>query len=110
MASNLEAEFDNAMMDIYVRARNEAGYNAARFLQMLHENRGLATARILLMSDKPSDGYRALWELKRLDLTVEALVVRPKWYALFAQEPELLQRAKQRLASYRTGTDDAPSN
>ncbi len=100
MASVLEARFDDAMMQIYVRARNEVRYNAARYLQMLHDHRGLETARILVLADQPSEGYTALWERGRLDLTVEALVLRPEWQSLFAQEPELLERARRRLSDY----------
>jgi hypothetical protein len=48
MNKELEARFDDAMMDVYLRALNECDYKATRFLQMLHEHRGLETARILL--------------------------------------------------------------
>src|SRR5438128_6083956 len=100
MPSDLEARFDEAMMQIYVRAKSEAGYNATRYLEMLHDNRGLETARILVLADQPSDGYTALWERRRLDLTVEALILQPEWQALFAQDPELLKRAQRRLTDY----------
>jgi hypothetical protein len=95
-----EAAFDVAMMRIYVRARDEAGYNATRYLQMLHDHRGLETARILINAAQPSEGYAALWERGRLDLTVEALILQPQWQTLFAQELELLQRARDRLTKY----------
>ncbi len=65
----MERTFDDAMMDVYLRARNECGYNATRYLQMLHEHRGLETARILLHAPNVSEEYVALWERKRLDLT-----------------------------------------
>ncbi len=94
----LEKEFDMAMWDIYKRAKIEAAYNATRFLQMLHENRGLETARILLHAPNVSDGYTALWERGRLDLTVEALILHEKWHPLFSdQEREIAQR---RLKEY----------
>jgi hypothetical protein len=95
-----ELAFDAAMMRIYVRARDEVGYNATRYLQMLHDHRGMETARILVNATQPSEGYTALWERGRLDLTVEALVLQPEGQALFAQEPELLERARRRLAEY----------
>jgi hypothetical protein len=97
MASVIEARFDQAMMRIYIRAKNEAGYSATRYLQMLHDRRGLETARILVLPDQPSEGYTALWERGRLDLTVEALVLQREWQPLFAQEPELPERARRRL-------------
>ncbi|HJT33572.1 MAG TPA: hypothetical protein VJ783_16120 [Pirellulales bacterium] len=98
MALELETRFDEAMMQIYVRAKNEVGYNATRYLQMLHDHRGLETARLLVLADQPSEGYTALWERGRLDLTVEALVLRPEWQSLF--ERELLEQAQRRLADY----------
>jgi hypothetical protein len=58
----LVAEFDEEMFRIYQRAHSEANYNATRFLKMLHEHRGLETARILLHSANVSEGYAALWE------------------------------------------------
>ena len=100
MSTNLEAEFDAAMMQIYVRAKKEAGYSATRYLQTLHDNRGLDTARILVKAEQPSEGYSALWERGRLDLTVEALVLQPKWQPLFTEELELLECARQRLVKY----------
>src|SRR5262245_8510112 len=100
MALDLEVRFDRAMMEIYLRAKSEAGYNATRYLQMLYDLRGLETARTLVLADQPSEGYTALWERGRLDLTVEALVLQPEWQPLFAQEPELFNRARSRLADY----------
>lgn len=83
----LVAEFDQQMLRIYQRALSEANYKATRFLQMLHEHRGLETARILLHSPNVSEGYTALWERGRLDLTVEAVIHdNPKWHPLFTEE------------------------
>jgi hypothetical protein len=100
MKDTLEERFDAAMMDIYRRAKTEAHYNAARFFQMLTEHRGLETARILLHADAVSDGYTALWERGRLDLTVEALIQdHPEYHALFT--PEEREIARRRLREYK---------
>ena len=56
----MDKTFDDAMMDVYLRARSECGYNTTRYLQMLHEHRGLETARILLHASNVSEGYVAL--------------------------------------------------
>lgn len=99
MAMNdLEKEFDMAMWNIYRRAKIEAGYNATRFLQMLHERRGLETARSLLHAPNVSDGYTALWERGRLDLTVEALILLEQWHPLFTDEERKI--VKGRLQEY----------
>jgi hypothetical protein len=94
----LEQRFDAAMLNVYRRALKECRYNATRFLQMLYDHRGLETARILLHASDVSDGYVALWERKRLDLTVEAVVLAEEWRPLFTdQEREI---ARKRLAEY----------
>jgi hypothetical protein len=98
MMNELEREFDMAMMDIYRRAKIEAQYNASRYLQMLQEHRGLGTARILLHAPHVADGFTALWERGRLDLTVEALVLQKKWHPIFSDEEREI--ARKRLQNY----------
>ncbi len=100
MASKLEERFDAAMMDIYRRAKSEANYIASRYLEMLHQHRGLDTARILLHAETVSDGYTALWERGRLDLTVEALIHdHPEFHPLFTEQER--QIARRRLEAYQ---------
>jgi hypothetical protein len=100
MASDrLEKEFDEEMFLVYQRALSEAGYKATRFLQMLNDHRGLETARILLHSASVSEGYTALWERRRLDLTVEAVIHdHAKWHPLFT--PDELAICVKRLTQY----------
>jgi hypothetical protein len=101
MNKDLETRFDEAMMSVYLRARNECDYNATRFLNMLHEHRGLETARVLLRSPNVSEGYVALWERQRLDLTVEALILGEEWDPLFSEQER--EVARHRLADYGYG-------
>jgi len=98
MKSDLERLFDNAMMKIYHRAWDEAKYKATRFHQMLCEHGGLETAQLLLHSKNVSEGYTALWERKRLDLTVEALILNPEWHELFSDIERNI--ARNRLKEY----------
>lgn len=101
MTSNeqLTNEFDEAMHGIYHRAHAETGYKASIFLNMLFAHRGLETARRLIHSPHISAGYTALWERKRLDLTVEALIHdNEKWHPLFT--PEELAICRKRLRQY----------
>lgn len=94
-----EREFHTAMLDIYHSAKRETGYNATRFLQMVSNAGGLPTAKLLLASDTPSDGYTELWKRGRLDLTVEALIGdNPRWHSLFTRDE--VKRARKRLADY----------
>jgi hypothetical protein len=97
---DLEDRFDAAMMDIYRRAQAEAGCSLTRFFQMLSEHRGLETARILLHAATVSEGYTALWERGRLDLTVEALIHdNPEYHPLFTDAERAT--ALRRLQEYR---------
>jgi hypothetical protein len=94
----LERLFHKAMVRVYERAKSEAGYNATRFIQMVAEQGGVAAARVLIGSKAPSDGFVALWQARRLDLTVEALVLEPNWFDLFTAAER--EAARQRLTDY----------
>jgi len=101
-------EFDGAMQDIYRRALSEADYRATRFLEMLYVHRGLETARILLHAPKVSDGFTALWERGRLDLTVEAVIYdNPKWHPLFTEEDLVICRNRLAEYDYFKGSNDS---
>lgn len=106
MSADLETHFNEAMMDIYKRALTECDYKATRFLQMLFEHRGLETARKLLHASKVSEGYIALWERQRLDLTVEALILTPEWHPLFSEEDREIARKRLGEYGYRAGGAD----
>ncbi len=93
-----ERAFDAAMLRIFKRAKDEVGYYRESYWHMLRTHRGVETARALLNSPLPSDGFTELWLRGRLDLTVEALVLQPEWGPLFAHEPDLLQAARDRIA------------
>ncbi len=67
---------------------------------MLYEHRGLETARILIHAATVSEGYTALWERNRLDLTVEAVIHdNAKWHPIFTEEE--LDICKSRIKQYR---------
>ena len=95
---DLEKDFAEAMRDIFLRAKSEVGYNATYFLQMLSTQGPIETARRLVTSTKPSEGFTALWERGRLDLTVEAHVVQDRFQPLFTEAER--EAAHQRLAQY----------
>ena len=86
------------MIVIYETAKRELGYNATRFLQMVSVHGGLVTARQLLWSDAPSDGFTTLWEHRRLDLTMEDHVLRAEFASLFSDADR--EQAHTRLDAY----------
>ena len=82
----LEAQFHQAMIDIYVIAKRACKYNATYFLGMVTEHGGLEAARRLLASENTSDGFGTLLLCGRLNLTVEAHVLKPEFRKLFTHE------------------------
>ena len=82
----LEKEFNEDMLQIYIRAKKEIKYNATRFLQLVNEKGGLQAAKQLIAKEGGSDGFRVLWENNRLDLSVEAHVIKPEYMPLFSKE------------------------
>lgn len=90
------------MVNIYVRAKSECHYNAAYFLQMVEKEGGLRSAKILLHKPDLSEGFTALWERGRLDLTVESLVLKEPWRALFTEQE--LKIARKRLEDLNAST------
>jgi hypothetical protein len=97
--SALEDSFHKAMVNLYWRAKEECGYTASYFSRMLTELGGIETAKTLVLKDKPTNGFTALWELGRLDLTVEALVLVPEFKSLF--DEEVIHAARKRLEDYK---------
>jgi len=93
--STQEDAFNEAMVEIYHRAKVECGYTSTRIRQMLADHGGLGTARRLLASDDIQYGFTELWERNRLDLTVEAHVLKPEFEGLFSDVER--RRAKGRL-------------
>lgn len=99
MRDNLKLQFHQEMLNIYHRAREETSFTPLGFLQLVNNRGGLEAARKLINSNHPSEGYTKLWELGRLDLSVEAFVVKSeKFHQLFTTDE--LEKCKRRLRDY----------
>lgn len=95
---SVETEFDAEMLLVYQRAKKECNYNATRFLQMLSERGGLATARTLIATEGGTEGFIKLWECGRLDLAVEAIILKDKYRSLFTEDER--EMCRKRLDRY----------
>jgi hypothetical protein len=91
----LEVEFERQMVSIYEKANDACGYRPVRFLQMVHEHGGLETAKRLLSKQEAQIGLSILWENNRLDLSMEALVLNPRYQPLFNDQE--ITTARERL-------------
>jgi hypothetical protein len=96
--TDIHTQFTGAMLDIYRRALRETGYRATRFLQMVTETSGYEVAMQLVHAPRESEGYTELHQRGRLDLSVEAVVLNPKWAELFTDEDRAA--ARKRLVAY----------
>lgn len=97
MTEDIERQFHVEMEGNY-RAAIEIGYHATRFWGMVIEHGGLEAAKRLLRAPKEQSGLTQLWELRRLDLSVEALVLQERWDTLFSDEER--QKARNRLEGH----------
>ena len=99
MPTTIEQEFHESMISLYKEAKEE-GYTASAFLNMVYGMGGVAAAKQLINDPQPSDGFRRLWEMGRLDLTVEYVVAfEPKYRRLFTQAERIA--ARKRYEEYK---------
>lgn len=96
----LEKQFEQEMIGIYMTAKRECGYNAIRFLQLISAKGGLVAARQLISKPGGTDGFTTLWECGRLDLSVEAHVLNPKYLELFTEAERQLCRERLQEFGY----------
>lgn len=100
-ASTAEERFHESMLDIYWLAGDATGYWASYFLRGVRNKGGLTEARDLLRKTGTSPGFERLKEEGRLDLSMEAVVIRPEYASLFAPTEIALARSRLADAGYR---------
>jgi hypothetical protein len=88
------AEFTGLMIAGSDRLQREINYNPTRFRQMVADHGGVGAAQHLLNGPDASDGFTTLWEANRLELSVEAHVLLPRFTDLFTE-------GEKRTARYR---------
>ncbi|MFY9295511.1 MAG: hypothetical protein WAQ88_08230 [Caldicoprobacterales bacterium] len=98
--TDLEKRLYNEMINNYKRADQECGYRAPRFLQMLDRRGPVEAAKILIRKPAGGEGFIKLLELGRLDLSIEALVIRDEFKPLFTEEEIEICRKKLEECDY----------
>ena len=95
----LEDEFTRYLFVLADRTYKETKYNPTAFKVMVEKYGGVGAAKSLIRKNRPSEGYIRLYELKRLDLTIEAQILEnEEWHSLFSEEE--LKMCKNRLRDY----------
>ncbi len=96
----LERAFHQRMLQVY-EAASALGYRPTRFLQLVESVGGLAAARQLLAQPGHPEGLTRLWELGRLDISMEAAIVEEsRWHPLFSEAEIAVARRRLEALGY----------
>jgi hypothetical protein len=90
----LEAEFHQAMMEVYEVAKTH-GYYATYFKRMIDEHGGVEAAKRLLAKREIQSGLMELWALDLLKHSMEEAVWQERFRPLFTEAE--VQEARRRL-------------
>lgn len=96
----LEQQFHQEMLDGCETLKKEYKYNPTYFLNMVREHGGVGGVRRLLRARDYQSGLTSLWEIGRLDMSVEAAVLNPKWASLFTEEERGEARRRLKAMNY----------
>ncbi|MCL6579976.1 MAG: hypothetical protein K6T73_11480, partial [Candidatus Bathyarchaeota archaeon] len=95
MNKEIEKELEQEFLKASFLCKNRYKYNPTRFLQMLERGGPIKTAVGLVMAPTYHEGFTKLWQLGRLDLTVEAIILQEPYNQLLSQE--ILNTARSKL-------------
>lgn len=96
---DLKKELRKDLLSIYERSSQECNYRPNRFLQFVQSTPNSVTAAKHLIKNT-TEGFTLLWELNRLDLSVEALVLSEKYRDLFTDEERDRCHSRLKKAGY----------
>lgn len=112
VTSELDLRFHDDMLDVF-RLAGEAtrrtrpdgttarGYWATYFLRGVRNHGGPDYAHQLLRKERTTEGFQRLKQEGRLDLTMEALVLRPEYTELFSHEERRIAADRLAEAGYQ---------
>ena len=84
--NQIELDLYHNMVNIYKEANLQCNYKPTRFLQLINNKGALLAAKELINKEGATEGFTSLWECKRLDLSLEVLVLKEKYKELFTDE------------------------
>jgi len=99
----IENLFNEDMKNIYFTAKRDINYTSTRFMQLVSKKGGLQAAKQLIAKEGGTYGFEVLWENKRLDLSVETLVLKTEYESLFSAKEKRLCSERLKQFGYTTG-------
>jgi hypothetical protein len=100
-------EFEAAMLERYEIWRDQIGYRATRYVQMVRRRGGWSPHISSFANKGVSQGFQSIAEAHRLDLTVEWLVLQPRCASLFRHHE--LKVARHGLIAHGAAAAPLPS-
>lgn len=85
-------EFEAELLSTY-RECEKLGYRPTGMLDLMERHGAIGAAKHLL-AQPPSEGFARLFELGRLDLAIESIVLRPEWSELFSENERRIARRR----------------
>ena len=93
-----ENDLLNSIEEILETAKLELGLSPKGIRILLRHNQPAEVVKILLNTEQPSDGFITLREKKRLDLSIEYIILQDSLRGLL--DDHYLEKAKKRLSDY----------
>ena len=86
ITTNLEKQFTKELLENCEKASKSCPYRGVRFIQTLQKFGGVKTAKEILHKGRLSDEFEILVKAGLVELTMEALVVKPCYAELFTDD------------------------
>ncbi len=91
----LQNKFNAEILEA-IEGMKKAKYNPTRFIRMLHQEKDNAFKVVQkLVTKEVSSGLTELWNHNILNLSVEAIIIKPEYQTLFS--PETISICKKKL-------------
>ncbi|MCC6442592.1 MAG: hypothetical protein IT210_03930 [Armatimonadetes bacterium] len=98
----LENQFSQEAMEVCRLLSRQYHYTPTRYLELARQYGSVTAVKMLLRTgeDGIQEGLIRLWELGRLDLSLEAMVLQEKYALLFADAERQIARGRLSRLNY----------
>lgn len=97
----LQNKFNNEILES-IKETKKIGYSPTRFIIMLHEhNNNAFEVAQKIVTKNITMGLQELYKHSRLDLSVEAVIIKPEYKELFSSEIIDICKRKLKRLGYR---------
>ena len=98
--TELQRNFENRVNQS-VKQMLKLGYKSTIFETMRQEHGTIDAIKRLVVDKKISEGFKFLWEHKRLDLSVENIILEPEWNSLFSDSERTAAKNKLQQCGFK---------